>query len=149
MPRVAVIYGSRLDEEVMQGACEALDEFGVEHETLVVSAHRQPEKTADFARNAASRGIRVIIAGAGLSAALPGVIASHTALPVIGVPIAGGPLNGVDALYSIVQMPRGIPVATVGISNAGNAALLAVEILALSDEALAAKLNEYRRGMNG
>jgi phosphoribosylaminoimidazole carboxylase PurE protein len=133
----------------MQGACEALDEFGVEHETLVVSAHRQPEITADFARNAASRGIRVIIAGAGLSAALPGVIASHTALPVIGVPIAGGPLNGVDALYSIVQMPGGIPVATVGISNARNAALLAVEILALSDDALAAKLNEYRRGMSG
>jgi phosphoribosylaminoimidazole carboxylase PurE protein len=121
----------------------------VEHETLVVSAHRQPEKTADFARNAASRGIRVIIAGAGLSAALPGVIASHTALPVIGVPIAGGPLNGVDALYSIVQMPGGIPVATVGISNARNAALLAVEILALTDDALAAKLNEYRMGMSG
>jgi phosphoribosylaminoimidazole carboxylase PurE protein len=133
----------------MQGACEALDEFGVGYETFVVSAHRQPEKTADFARSAASRGIRVIIAGAGLSAALPGMIASHTALPVIGVPIAGGPLNGVDALYSIVQMPGGIPVATVGISNARNAALLAVEILALSDDALAAKLNEYRRGMSG
>jgi phosphoribosylaminoimidazole carboxylase PurE protein len=149
MPKVAVVWGSSSDGGVMQGACEALDEFGVEHETLVVSAHRQPGKTADFARNAASRGIRVIIAGAGLSAALPGVIASHTALPVIGVPIAGGPLNGVDALYSIVQMPGGIPVATVGISNARNAALLAVEILALTDDALAAKLNEYRMGMSG
>jgi len=148
MPRVAVIYGSRLDEEVMRGACDVLDEFGVEYETMVVSAHRQPGKTAEFARNASTRGISVIIAGAGLSAALPGVIASHTTLPVIGVPIAGGPLNGVDALYSIVQMPSGIPVATVGISNARNAALLAVEILALSDETLAVKLGEYRRGMN-
>jgi phosphoribosylaminoimidazole carboxylase PurE protein len=107
----------------------------------------EPEKTAEFARTAASRDIRVIIAGAGLAAALPGVIAAHTTLPVIGVPIAGGPLNGVDALYAIVQMPKGIPVATVGISNARNAGLLAVQILALSDRDLAVKVAEYREKM--
>ncbi len=147
MAQVAVVFGSKSDESVMQGALDALDEFGVSHETMVVSAHRQPDKTAEFARSAAGRGIRVIIAGAGLAAALPGVIAAHTTLPVIGVPVGGGPLNGVDALYAIVQMPKGIPVATVGISNARNAGLLAVQILALSDEELAAKLAEYRRKM--
>ena len=147
MPRVSVVFGSVSDEGVMQGAFETLDEFGVEYEKLVISAHRQPEKTADFAQNASARGVRVIIAGAGLSAALPGVIASHTILPVIGVPIGGGPLNGVDALYSIVQMPRGIPVAAVGISNARNAALLAVAILAVGDEGLAKKLTEFRQKM--
>jgi 5-(carboxyamino)imidazole ribonucleotide mutase len=145
MPKVAVVYGSTSDEGVMRSACETLDRFGVEYETAVISAHRQPGKTADFARNASSRGIMVIIAGAGLSAALPGVIASHTTIPVIGVPIGGGSLNGVDALYSIVQMPGGIPVAAVGISNAKNAALLAVEILALSDGELSRKLADYRR----
>ena len=124
-----------------------LDEYGVSYEENVLSAHRQPEKTADYAGSAKSRGIKVIIAGAGLSAALPGVVAAHTTLPVIGVPIAGGPLNGVDALYSIVQMPKGIPVATVGISNAKNAALLAVAILAVSDENLAAKLETYRESL--
>jgi len=147
MAKVAVVYGSMSDETVMQGACDILDEFGVEWDTLVVSAHRQPEKTAEFAQTAASKGIRVIIAGAGLAAALPGVIAAHTTLPVIGVPIGMVPLNGVDALYSIVQMPKGIPVAAVGISNAKNAALLAVEILALSDEELERKLQDYRRKM--
>lgn len=147
MAKVAVVYGSTSDEGVMQGALEALKEFGVAYETLVVSAHRQPDKTAEFARSAAERGIRVIIAGAGLAAALPGVVAAHTTLPVIGVPIGGGPLNGVDALYAIVQMPKGIPVATVGISNARNAGLLAVQILALSDEDLAGKLAESRRKM--
>jgi phosphoribosylaminoimidazole carboxylase PurE protein len=147
MARVAVVYGSKSDEGIMQGAMEALDEFGVDYETMVVSAHRQPDKTAEFARNASGRGIRVIIAGAGLAAALPGVIAAHTTIPVIGVPIGGGPLNGVDALYAIVQMPKGIPVATVGISNARNAGLLAVQILALADEDLSGKLIEYRREM--
>jgi 5-(carboxyamino)imidazole ribonucleotide mutase len=147
MAQVAVVYGSTSDEGIMRGACEALAEFGVEYDTLVTSAHRQPEKTADFARSASANGIRVIIAGAGLAAALPGVIAAHTTLPVIGVPIGGGPLNGVDALYAIVQMPKGIPVATVGISNARNAGLLAVQILALSDEGLAQKLMAYREKM--
>ena len=145
MPKVSVVYGSASDAEVMKAAVETLDEFGVEHETRVISAHRQPEATAEFAKNASARGVLVIIAGAGLSAALPGVIAAHTVLPVIGVPIAGGPMNGVDALYSIVQMPKGVPVAAVGISNARNAALLAVEILALSDPALRGKLVEFKR----
>jgi phosphoribosylaminoimidazole carboxylase PurE protein len=144
MAEVAVIYGSTSDEGVVQGAFDVLKEFGIEYESAVLSAHRQPEATANFAKSAAGNGIKVIIAGAGLAAALPGVIAAHTTLPVIGVPIAGGPLNGVDALYAIVQMPKGIPVATVGISNAKNAALLAVQILALSDAALAQKLSDYR-----
>ena len=146
MAEIAVVYGSKSDDSIMQGACDILDEFGIDYERRVVSAHRQPEETAVYAKGAASRGIKVIIAGAGLSAALPGVVASHTILPVIGVPIGGGPLNGVDALYSIVQMPKGIPVATVGISNAKNAALLALEILALSDDKLAVKLKAYRSG---
>ena len=145
MTEVAVIYGSNSDEEVMQGAFDVLDEFGVEFESAVLSAHRQPDKTAEFAKTAANKGIKVIIAGAGLAAALPGVIASHTTLPVIGVPVAGGSLNGIDALYSIVQMPKGIPVAAVGISNAKNAALLAIQILALSDSNLSKKITEYRK----
>ena len=145
MAEIAVIYGSKSDEGVMQDAFGILEEFGIEFETAVLSAHRQPEKTTQFARTAAEKGIKIIIAGAGLAAALPGVIASHTILPVIGIPIAGGPLNGVDALYSIVQMPKGIPVATVGISNAKNAALLAIEILAVSNAELSEKLKEYRK----
>ena len=144
MPEVAVVYGSKSDENVMKGALELLEEFGIEYEHRVISAHRQPEETAQFAKTAASRGIKVIIAGAGLSAALPGVIASHTILPVIGVPVGAGPLNGVDALYSIVQMPKGIPVATVGISNAKNAAILAIQILAVADERLAEKMVDFR-----
>ncbi len=147
MIEVAVVFGSTSDSNTMQSAFETLKEFDVAYEDHVLSAHRQPEATAEFATNAASRGIKVIIAGAGLAAALPGVIAAHTTLPVIGVPIAGGPLNGVDALYAIVQMPKGVPVATVGISNAKNAALLAIEILALSNAGLAGKLVEYRNGM--
>ena len=147
MADVAVIWGSTSDTNVMQQAVDILQEFGISCETRVLSAHRQPRATAEFASTAASRGIKVIIAGAGLAAALPGVVAAHTTLPVIGVPIAGGPLNGVDSLYAIVQMPSGIPVATVGISNAKNAALLAVEILSLSDTALAGKLSEFRERM--
>ena len=148
MAEVAVIYGSTSDEGVMQDAFSILDEFGIEYERAVLSAHRQPEETANFALTAAGKGIKIIIAGAGLAAALPGVIASHTILPVIGVPIAGGQLNGVDALYSIVQMPKGIPVATVGISNAKNAALLALQILALSNSELSKKLIEYRKSFS-
>ncbi len=148
MARVVVVYGSESDEGVMRPAVDTLAEFGIECETRVISAHRQPDATAEFARGAAARGIQVIIAGAGLSAALPGVVAAHTTLPVIGVPIGGGPLNGVDALYAIVQMPKGIPVATVGISNSRNAALLAVEILALSDPVIAEKLAAFRRKLS-
>ncbi len=145
MIEVAVVYGSTSDEGVMKDAFDILNEFGVEFESSVISAHRQPEKTAEYAKMAAGKGIKVIIAGAGLSAALPGVIASHTTLPVIGVPVAGGALNGVDALYSIVQMPKGIPVATVGISNAKNAALLSIQILALSNPDLAEKIVDFRK----
>ncbi len=148
MAEVAVIYGSTSDEGVMQDAFSILDEFGIEYERAVLSAHRQPEETANFAHTAAGKGIKIIIAGAGLAAALPGVIASHTILPVIGVPIAGGQLNGLDALYSIVQMPKGIPVATVGISNAKNASLLALQILALSNSELSKKLIEYRKSFS-
>jgi 5-(carboxyamino)imidazole ribonucleotide mutase len=145
MPQVAVVYGSKSDEGIMKEACDILTEFNVEYEMVVMSAHRQPEKTSEYARSVSSRGVKVIIAGAGLSAALPGVIASYTQLPVIGVPIGGGALNGVDALYSIVQMPKGVPVAAVGISNARNAALLALEILALSEKRIATQFEEYRR----
>ncbi|HUT63965.1 MAG TPA: 5-(carboxyamino)imidazole ribonucleotide mutase [Anaerolineae bacterium] len=145
MPQVSVVYGSKSDENIMQEAFETLEEFGIDYEHKVLSAHRHPEETAHYAKSASSRGIKVIIAGAGLSAALPGVIASHTILPVIGVPIGAGPLNGVDALYSMVQMPKGIPVATVGISNAKNASVLAVQILAVADEHLAEKMADYRR----
>jgi len=144
MPDVLIVYGSKSDDTVMSKAAEVLDEFGISYETAVLSAHRQPEKTAAFAKTAASRGAKAIIAGAGLAAALPGVVAAHTTLPVIGVPVGGGPLNGVDALYAIVQMPKGIPVATVGISNARNAALLAVQIIALLDAGVAEKLVAYR-----
>ena len=149
MHKVAIVYGSTSDDGVMKGAFETLEEFDVSFESAVLSAHRQPEATAEFASTAADRGIKVIIAGAGLSAALPGVVAAHTTLPVIGIPIGAGPLNGVDALYSIVQMPKGIPVATVGISNAKNAAMLAIEILALSDESLSRKLQDYRQKLKG
>ena len=144
---VGVIMGSRSDEEVMQKACTVLDEMEVGYEMVVSSAHRNPERTAQYAREAAGRGLRVMVAGAGLAAALPGVLAAHTTLPVIGVPIASGALRGVDALYAIVQMPPGIPVATVGIDNARNGALLAVEILALSDGRIREKLTAYRRKM--
>ena len=149
MPEIAVVYGSKSDEGVMQGAVDILKEFGIEFESAVLSAHRQPEETAEFAKTAAGKGIKIIIAGAGLAAALPGVIASHTILPVIGVPVGGGPLNGLDALLSTVQMPPGVPVGTVSIGSAGgvNAAVLACRILALSDEALRARLIEHTRKM--
>jgi len=149
MARVAVVYGSESDEGVMRPAVDTLAEFGIECETKVISAHRQPDATAEFARTAASRGIKVVIAGAGLAAALPGVVAAHTTLPVIGVPMASSPLGGVDALLAMVQMPPGVPVATVSIGKAGarNAALLAVEILALSDAALGKRLEAYRSDM--
>jgi phosphoribosylaminoimidazole carboxylase PurE protein len=131
----------------MKKAVEVLEQLGIEYEVVVSSAHRDPDRTADYARQAAGRGLKVLIAGAGLAAALPGVLAAQTTLPVIGVPIASGPLNGVDSLYSIVQMPSGIPVATVGIDNARNGALLAARVLALSDEAIRARLETLRTEM--
>ena len=146
--RVGVIMGSASDEDIMRKGAAVLEELGLEYEMLVSSAHRNPERTATWASEAAGRGLKVIIAGAGLAAALPGVVAAHTTLPVIGVPIASGALRGVDSLYSIVQMPPGIPVATVGIDNARNAAMLAAQIIALSDEAVAQAIETYRAQWN-
>ena len=146
--RVGVIMGSTSDEDTMRKGSAVLEELGLGYEMIVSSAHRNPERTATWASEAAGRGLKVIIAGAGLAAALPGVVAAHTTLPVIGVPIASGALNGVDSLYSIVQMPPGIPVATVGIDNARNAAMLAAQIIALSDEAVAQAIETYRAQWN-
>jgi len=146
---VGIIMGSKSDDPVMQKAAAILDDLGIGYDVTVSSAHRNPERTAEYARTAADRGLRVIIAGAGLAAALPGVLAAHTALPVIGVPIASGALNGVDALYAIVQMPPGVPVACVGIDNARNAAVLAAQILALTDPGIHARLLEYKQGLAG
>ncbi|MBI2092028.1 MAG: 5-(carboxyamino)imidazole ribonucleotide mutase [Deltaproteobacteria bacterium] len=146
-PQVSIVMGSDSDLPVMEDAAKTLKEFGVAYEMIITSAHRAPEMTTDFAKKAAPRGIKVVIAGAGYSAHLAGVIAAQTVIPVIGVPLAVSPLQGVDALLAMGQMPSGIPVATVTIGKAGakNAALLAVEILALSDGSLQKKLVEYRR----
>jgi 5-(carboxyamino)imidazole ribonucleotide mutase len=143
-PLVGVIMGSDSDLPVLQGAIDVLEEFGVSREARVVSAHRTPDVMFEYARTAADRGLKVIIAGAGGAAHLPGMTASFTSLPVIGVPVPLAHLDGVDSLLSILQMPAGIPVATVGIGNARNAGLLAVRILATSDAALAKKLDRYR-----
>ncbi|MFT5086129.1 MAG: 5-(carboxyamino)imidazole ribonucleotide mutase [Candidatus Latescibacterota bacterium] len=145
---VGIIMGSESDKETMGKGAAVLDELGIGYEIVVSSAHRNPERTATWAREAAGRGLRVLIAGAGLAAALPGVVAAHTILPVIGVPIASGPLNGVDSLYSIVQMPPGIPVATVGIDNSRNAAMLAAQILALSSSEIGQAIEAYRSKWN-
>ena len=144
---VGIVMGSDSDLPIMQKCADALDEFGIGYEMVVSSAHRHPEKTARYARGAAEAGLKVIVAGAGGAAHLPGVIASMTLLPVIGVPVAIEPLNGIDSLYSIVQMPPGIPVATVTINGGFNAGLLAVQILAVHDEKLQNKLNSYRQGL--
>jgi 5-(carboxyamino)imidazole ribonucleotide mutase len=146
-PVVAVVMGSDSDWPVMADAVAALDEFGVPHEVEIVSAHRTPRRMIDFASDAAGRGIRVIIAGAGGAAHLPGMIASVTTLPVIGVPVPLKNLDGLDSLLSIVQMPAGIPVATVAIGNARNAGILAVRILASGDAALTAKLADFAAGL--
>jgi 5-(carboxyamino)imidazole ribonucleotide mutase len=145
-PRVAVVMGSKSDWETMRAAVETLEEFAISTEARVVSAHRTPELMAQFAREAAGRGIQVIIAGAGGAAHLPGMIAAQTRLPVLGVPVESRVLRGVDSLLSIVQMPAGIPVGTLAIGAAGakNAALLATAILALHDEKVRAALEEYR-----
>jgi 5-(carboxyamino)imidazole ribonucleotide mutase len=143
-PRVGVVMGSDSDWSVMAAASEILSEFGVDHEVEVVSAHRTPEKMIDYGRDASSRGLKVVIAGAGGAAHLPGMLASVTSLPVIGVPVPLAKLDGLDSLLSIVQMPAGVPVATVSIGGATNAGLLAVRILATADEELAAKLAAYQ-----
>ena len=138
--------GSTSDLPVMEKACKLLDEMQVPFEVNALSAHRTPDAVEEFARTAKDRGIKVIIAGAGMAAALPGVIAASTTLPVIGVPIKGM-LDGLDAMLSIIQMPPGIPVATVGVNGAQNAAILAAEMLALSDETLAQKLRDFKLGL--
>ena len=143
-PVVGVIGGSRSDFPVLEKACAVLAELDVPSELRVVSAHRTPAWMSRYAESAAERGLRVIIAGAGGAAHLPGMVAAQTVLPVIGVPIPLSQLDGLDSLLSIVQMPRGVPVATVGIGNAENAALLAARILALDDEALRGRLVAYR-----
>lgn len=147
MGKVAIVMGSKSDEEIMQNCEKYLQYFGVEYEKKILSAHRNPIETIEFARNAHLNGFKVIIAAAGMAAHLPGVLAANTTLPVIGVPLPSSELNGVDALYSIVQMPAGIPVATVAIGKPGaiNSAVLAVQILALENEELKKKLEEFRR----
>ena len=141
---VSIIMGSTSDLPVMEKAMNFLDEMEIPFEVNALSAHRTPEAVEQFAKNAAGRGIKVIIAGAGMAAALPGVIAASTTLPVIGVPIKGSVLDGVDALYSILQMPPGIPVATVAINGALNAAILACQMMSLYDETLAQKMATYK-----
>ena len=146
-PIVAVVMGSTSDWPVMQHAVEYLEQFGVEYQARVVSAHRTPDLLAEFGRSAADKGIACIIAGAGGAAHLPGMLAAHTTLPVLGVPVPTEHLKGQDSLYSIVQMPKGVPVASFAIGKAGaiNAGLFAISVLALGDPALAKKLAEFRR----
>jgi 5-(carboxyamino)imidazole ribonucleotide mutase len=144
---VGVIMGSDSDLETMAAAVEVLTEFGIPHEVRIVSAHRTPDAMAEYAKSAAGRGLKVIIAGAGGAAHLPGMTAAHTVLPVIGVPVMTKALQGVDSLLSIVQMPAGVPVATVAIGNARNAGLLAVQILATSDKKLHKQLLDFRTRM--
>ncbi|MCW5938210.1 MAG: 5-(carboxyamino)imidazole ribonucleotide mutase [Fimbriimonadaceae bacterium] len=143
-PVVGVIMGSESDLATMEAAAGVLREFGVGIEVHIVSAHRTPERMVDYAKSAASRGLKVVVAGAGGAAHLPGMVASLTDLPVIGVPVESKALHGLDSLLSIVQMPAGVPVATVAIGNARNAGLLAIRILALGDSSLAAKLAAFR-----
>lgn len=145
VPQVAVVMGSSSDLPVMRSAVDALDRFGVPREVHVVSAHRTPDDMLAFGRGARERGIRVIVAGAGGAAHLPGMLAAVTTVPVIGVPIALQTLDGLDSLLSIVQMPRGVPVATVAVNGAANAGLLAVRILSVGDDALAAALADHQR----
>jgi 5-(carboxyamino)imidazole ribonucleotide mutase len=147
-PLVGVIMGSDSDLPVMQGAVDVLGDFGIAHEVRVVSAHRTPDVMYEYARTAAARGLRVIIAGAGGAAHLPGMTASMTSLPVIGVPVPLQQLDGLDSLLSIVQMPGGVPVAAVGVAKARNAGLLAVRILGAHDEALRAQLDQHRAALD-
>ncbi len=146
-PLVGIIMGSKTDLEILQGAVEVLREFGIEHELRILSAHRTPERVLEWAQTAEERGLEVLIAGAGSAAALPGVVAAKTVLPVLGVPVASTSLGGVDALLSIVQMPKGVPVGTLAIGKGGaaNAALLAVSILAAKRPELREKLRAWRK----
>ena len=146
-PRVGLIMGSDSDWPTMEAAAEALAEFGVPFEVGVVSAHRTPQKMLDYAASAAGRGVQVVIAGAGGAAHLPGMVAAATPLPVIGVPVPLARLDGLDSLLSIVQMPAGVPVATVSIGGARNAGLLAVRVLAASDDALRARMEAFQRDL--
>lgn len=146
-PLIGIIMGSDSDLPTMQAAVDVCREFGVPHEVRVVSAHRTPADMADYAMQAHTRGLRVIIAGAGGAAHLPGMVAAYTPLPVIGVPVPTTTLNGLDSLLSIVQMPGGVPVATVAIGQAKNAGLLAVQIIATSDPALLQKLLDYKKSL--
>ncbi|MET7880427.1 5-(carboxyamino)imidazole ribonucleotide mutase [Micromonospora profundi] len=148
MPTVGLIMGSDSDWPTMRAASEVLDDFGVSYEVRVISAHRTPVTMIEYGQEAADRGIKVIIAGAGGAAALPGMVASVTPLPVIGVPVPLKHLDGMDSLLSIVQMPAGIPVATVSIGNARNAGLLAVRILGASDEPLRARMTTYQQNLD-
>lgn len=145
-PKVAILMGSSSDAERMAPASRMLERFGVAVEERVLSAHRNPDEVAAFAKGAREAGFGAFICGAGMAAHLAGVVAAHTTLPVVGVPLSGGALSGVDALYATVQMPTGIPVATVAVDGAANAAVLAVEMLALSDEDLCRRLAEFRAG---
>ena len=151
MPLVAVVMGSKSDAEVMQQTLDILTQLGIDHEVNVISAHRTPEKARQYGLSAPERGVEVIIAAAGGAAHLPGVLASWTTLPVIGVPLVAGELKGVDALYSIVQMPAGIPVASVAIGSAGakNAAYLAAEILGLKYDKIKKAYEKYRSDLQG
>ena len=146
-PLVSIIMGSTSDLPVMEKAMKFLDDMEVPFEVNALSAHRTPDAVEKFAKDAAGRGLKVIIAGAGMAAALPGGIAASTTLPVIGVPIKGSAFDGMDAMLSIIQMPPGIPVATVGVNGAMNAAILAVEIMALADASLAEKMKNYKDGL--
>ncbi|WP_286975148.1 5-(carboxyamino)imidazole ribonucleotide mutase [Acetomicrobium sp. UBA5826] len=143
-PLIGIVMGSDSDVERLKGAFDVLKELEVPFEVTIASAHRTPKDVANYAKTAKDRGIKVIIAAAGLSAALPGVLAAHTTLPVIGLPLEVGPLKGMDALLAMAQMPPGIPVATVGIGQAVNAALLAVQILSLQDSSCSKKTTQYR-----
>lgn len=147
-PKVAIIMGSDSDLPIMSEAAKLLDEFGVSYELTVVSAHRTPKRMYEYANSAAKHGLKVIIAGAGGSAHLPGMTASLTSLPVIGVPIKTKTMKGIDSLFSIVQMPPGVPVATVAINGARNAGILAVQILAANDKSLQRKLSKFKESLD-
>ena len=146
-PLVSIIMGSTSDLPVMEKAMKWLNDQEIPFEVNALSAHRTPDAVEEFAKNAKQRGVKVIIAGAGMAAALPGVIAASTPLPVIGVPIKGGILDGLDAVFSIMQMPPGIPVATVGVNGAQNAAILAAQMIALGDEEMARKIDAWKAGL--
>ncbi len=144
MIQVGIIMGSKSDYEVMKDACDVLDEFGIEYEKRIVSAHRTPELLQSYSKSAKDKGIKIIIAGAGGAAHLPGMVAANTTIPVIGVPVKSRALNGLDSLLSIVQMPGGVPVGTMAINGSKNAALYAISILAISDESIRKKLEDFR-----